>query len=325
MRWHRDVKRIAAEHGFDNARLEHGGKHLKLVLGDRKITVSNTPSDVNALKQVGRDIRRAAKPVPPNVVVAPTSDIEAPTIVPAMVEAPVVEAPAIVPATPKVPDVLYHFTTSAHLPWIIGDGALTLPPTNALERTFGRDYLYATSSPNGDKCSTAWTGYTDTYREGISLRVRFAFPGDGWRPWREVLEESGQQYYIKGLPMYAAHCGENPDNWFLRWEPLSLDDCYAAHCRAYTSHRWVELNSIDLSDAAVIGFTIPANARVLTRDAGKQFELADGRTVFFGVHFGRRIYFANRQDYPEGFVGYCPAMADETLLDVVTPLKAGAH
>lgn len=327
MKWHRDLKKVAEQEGFDNVRLEHGGKHPKLVLSHggniRKVTVPGTPSDVRSIHNVRRDLQRVARSLAPPAMSPPAMsppDMSPPVEAP-VIEAPVIEAPAIIAAKPKAPDVLYHFTTSAHLPWIIRDGALAPPPPNYLDAKLGRDFLYATTSPHGDKAATAFVAYAADYRAGTTLRVRFAFPGDGWRPWREACEEEGRTVMLKGLPLYAAHCGENPDNWFVRSDPLSLDDCYGAHVRSYTSHRWVELGAVDLSEAAVIGFETTEKTNLRGADG---IPLPDG--TYFGVHFGRKIYFAERRDFENGVTAYFPASANaEPLLDRVEPLKARAN
>lgn len=273
MKWHRELQAAAAEvandHGLDGYRIEHGGKHLKIILGagnsKRTVTASATPSDLHAIHNVGRDLRRAARALMPP---------QAPQAVEmaARMPPPPILAPSIVPV--HQPDVLYHYSTSGALPWIIEGGEL-----RPMDCKFARPYLWATTSPDGDRCAT---GFNDeAYRVGAMVRLRFTMPADGFRPWQDVLREDGQYRTIELLERFAREKKQRTDGWYVRRDAVSLDDCIYAHCRGYLSHRWSEFGATDTSEANVFP--------IIVRDE-------DSAEEFYAVHFGSKVYLSRQCD-----------------------------
>jgi hypothetical protein len=291
MKWHRTLqqtaRKIADDHGLDGVKIEQGGKHLKVALryGEqvRVVTVSSTPSDTNTIHAVRRDLKHTARALLP----------QAPAIVPSTQCADVVPLAPVdvieienVPAVPALPDVLFHHTTSARLPYIILDGEIE--PNN-------EGVLFATASPDGDRCSLAQR-QADGYRQGVLLRTRIAMPGELFRPWREVLTPSE----IAMHEQWARDRGQSTEGWYARREPVSLDDCYAVHARSYKTHRWVELGATDMSEANVAAIEIAE---------GSKCGLPPG--IYVAVHFGGRFFLSNMTEEDDGGTKYVTAVIEE--------------
>jgi hypothetical protein len=271
MKWHRELRQAAAETGLD-FKIENGGKHLRIELENGKtVTASCTPSDVNAIHQVRRDLRRATAPTPTPTLAPPPVVLEA--------VAPLVPEPTPI-LVPAGPDVLYHFTSSALMPSII-EAADLQPGEDGL--------LWATTNEDGDRCAAGYLGIeAKSYRHGSTLRVRFAFAADGFKPWREVVAPSK----IAELEQVARERGQNPDQWYAKRSPVTLDDCLVAHCRSYTTHRWIELSGTDRTDANVFRFHI-------SNDGGPD-RAPPGE--YYGLHFLDRVFFVGVDNRDGGIV-----------------------
>jgi hypothetical protein len=78
--------------------------------------------------------------------------------------------------------MIYHFTDSARLPWILHDGHLN-PGRCRLGGFPDPDFLWATTSPRGDRTASGGIG---GYREGVTRLVRITLPLDDFTPWRQA-------------------------------------------------------------------------------------------------------------------------------------------
>jgi hypothetical protein len=212
-----EVRSYAEKLGLKVVRFEKRSKHEAAILSNGRrskfITLASTPSDFRAGYAVQRDIRKVARelqePVAP--VIAPVIEQPKPTF--AWLAEPVVEPlPEIV--RPPEAEIVYHYTTSAALAFILGRKLVH-------DRTEG--YLHATESRNGEKTDTGayrnGNGGADPYREGMILRVRFAC-------------------YVSDFEKIDA------DN-YTRADPLPLDRVIACDVRHYLGHKWepFDLNS----------------------------------------------------------------------------------
>jgi hypothetical protein len=215
---------------------------------------------------VRRDLERAARA---QMTPTPTRIMVAPPVAPLVPEpVPVVDAPPLAPVAPAGPD-LFHFTSSANLPRIIEAGEL---------RPMNTKYLWATTSPDGDRASHGYHHETaKAYRAGALARIRFAMPVDGFRPWREVVDPAD----VARLERLASYVGQDARCWYAKIGTLSLDECYGAHGRGYDSRRWIELGATDTS-AANVEYVYVADA--------------EHPGVYCAVIIGDRVYYTNIDD-----------------------------
>ena len=248
MKWHHEIKTLAYKVGFDDVRIEHGGKHLKVHVGkgdaSRFVTVSATPSDRRTLLNVERDLRQTAR----SFVECP-SPVPSPSIKQAIARPyDVVEIrPEIIKPEPRPArvDVCYHYTTSSHLPFILSDGCLR----DADGESGGR--VFATTSDRGDKCSFAFSDTVITgYEDGQILQVRVTCKREDFGPFEKTLDAMGEIVARKRLDRCARAAGISTMSWLVRSEPLSLDDVYGIEVRTYGGD-WIALGATDASTASV--------------------------------------------------------------------------
>ena len=214
-----EVRSYAAKVGLKVLRFEKRSKHEAAILSNGRrskfITLSATPSDVRARYAVQQDIRKIARelqePVAP--VIAPVIEQPKPKPTFTWLAEPVVEPlPEIV--RPPEAEIVYHYTTSASLPFILGKKQV---------HDRHHEILHATESRDGEKTTTGHYRLAnrgaDPYREGTVQRVRFAC-------------------YASDFKKIAA------DN-YNRAEPLPLDRVIACDVRHYLGHKWkpFDLNS----------------------------------------------------------------------------------
>ena len=211
-----EIRRYAEKLGLQVVRFEKRSKHDAAILSNgrrsRFITLSATPSDFRTGYAVQRDIRKVARelqePVAP--VIAPVIEQPKPKPTFTWLAEPVVEPlPEIV--RPPEAEIVYHYTTSASLPFI-------LVQKDVHDRHYGN--LHATESRDGEKITTGSYRLAnrgaDPYREGTVQRVRLAC-------------------YASDFKKIAA------DN-YNRAEPLPLDRVIACDVRSYLGHKWKPFN-----------------------------------------------------------------------------------
>jgi hypothetical protein len=214
-----EIRSYAAKVGLEVVRFEKRSKHDAAILSNgrrsRFITLSATPSDFRTGYAVQRDIRKVARelqePVAP--VIAPVIEQPKPKPTFTWLAEPVVEPlPEIV--RPPEAEIVYHYTTSASLPFILGKKQV---------HDRHHEILHANESRDGEKTTTGTYRLAnrgaDPYREGTVQRVRFAC-------------------YASDFFKIAA------DN-YNRAEPLPLDRVIACDVRHYLGHKWkpFDLNS----------------------------------------------------------------------------------
>ena len=89
--------------------------------------------------------------------------------------------------------VVYHYTDSLHLPWIVKSSELR-PNTNRLVGIGLIKYLWATTNPAGDKTARAMItmhkGYEELFQHGLVQLIRFTLPSAGFVPWCDIKRES---------------------------------------------------------------------------------------------------------------------------------------
>src|SRR5215203_1119572 len=79
-------------------------------------------------------------------------------------------------------DIVFHFTDTARLPWILASGELR-PERNRIGGFPDLDFLWATTSPIGDRSASC--GAQD-YREGMTRLVRITLHVEDFEPWPQI-------------------------------------------------------------------------------------------------------------------------------------------
>lgn len=136
---------------------------------------------------------------------------------------------------------LYHFTGSAHLPWILQSGELR-PGRNKIGGYPDPDFLWATANDRGDATASGTSG--EFYRTGRVRQVRFTLDSEGFFPWREVngrFPAWTKQFRdeLEG----AAKGRSDPKEWWCRETPLPLTDAIEIHTRSYSDNQWRPLTN----------------------------------------------------------------------------------
>jgi hypothetical protein len=86
------------------------------------------------------------------------------------------------------PSLVYHYTDTARLPWILNSGLL-MPGRNQIGGYPDPDFLWATTSPDGDGSASA---SREAFRSGLTQMVRFVLHTDDFEPWPTIVERSPQ-------------------------------------------------------------------------------------------------------------------------------------
>jgi len=128
--------------------------------------------------------------------------------------------------------VVYHFTDSLHLPWIVKSGELR-PNLNRLRGIGDVNYLWGTTNPDGDKTARALivqkilSSKGDEWEEedGDMAVIRFTLPAAGFVPWRDIKRKSTwTKLQIAELEAYdRSEFGEwGQAKWRCRRKPLPI-------------------------------------------------------------------------------------------------------
>jgi hypothetical protein len=176
----------------------------------------------------------------------------------------------------KVSEVVYHFTDSMRLPWIIETGELRVGQNKRSSLPF--DFLWATTNKLGDKTATVLAvknrGF---FREGLTRLVRFSLDAADFMKWSDVPELFSEWTleHIERSQKMANEIGEtNFSAWRCRATPLPLSSAIAAETRTYVSTTWkpFDLKNIELifpgSDDGCRGIVIEKRAYLATRTTG---------------------------------------------------------
>jgi hypothetical protein len=148
----------------------------------------------------------------------------------------VIESPRIV-----IADVVYHHTSSAHLPFILMNGELT----------FKRDeLLWATTEADGSRLFSPTFYYREMYEQGYMLAIRFTCNSDDFRAddgWRKIIKKPGI-YWRK-----AKQVGQSMKPLRYRTSPLSIDNTLI-EMRMYGGS-WAPVEHFSIIDVPLPGIT----------------------------------------------------------------------
>ncbi len=243
------LRQLRHEFGPLGIEVRHGSKHLRLELPTgQTLTAASTPSDHRAIYKVRADVKRALRVYIPSqdIIEAPfTNPIE---VLPQIEQVPapgtnviiertgIIEPPRIVMA-----DVVYHHTSSAHLPLILLSGELT-PQRN--------EVLWATTEEDGGRLFSPTFYHHDMYKKRYMRAIRFTCnsddfcTGDGWR---KVVKKPGV-YWRK-----AKEVGQSMKPFRYRTSPLNIDETLI-EMRTYGG-QWVPVEYFSIIDVPLPGIT----------------------------------------------------------------------
>jgi hypothetical protein len=126
---------------------------------------------------------------------------------------------------------LYHFTDSAHLPWILQTRELR-PGRNKIGHYPDPDFLWATTDAVGDRSVAGM----QSYRQGKTQLVRFTLAVDDFEPWPVIVRRHSQWTadQIDRLERAGRRCGSRPESWYCRVEALIADRWLLLETKSYS-------------------------------------------------------------------------------------------
>jgi hypothetical protein len=145
----------------------------------------------------------------------------------------------------RSPELVYHYTDTIRLPWIIVSGELQ--PSNNRIGGYPRDLLWATTNANGDRTSSAMSpSGLGLWRDGICELIRFSLHAKDFESFSHVIcncpEWTADQ--IARLESSAAAMGEtDTSRWRCRSEPLPLTKALRVEAKSLAAGRWVEIDA----------------------------------------------------------------------------------
>ena len=132
-------------------------------------------------------------------------------------------------------ELVYHFSSSAHLPWILESGELR-PGSNKIGG-LPLDFLWATTNPRGSRTSSAMVGaWKDAWRRGSTRAVRFTLPTEAFTTLPDTLQRFPQwtNEHVTALKGSASRFGDSDiEGWRCRAKPLPIGPEIQIDTRAY--------------------------------------------------------------------------------------------
>jgi hypothetical protein len=243
------LRQLRHEFGPLGVEVRRGSKHLRLELPTgRTLTAASTPSDHRAIYKVRADVKRAlracippqdiiAAPLPNQVMVLPQIeqvDVAESNVI--IERAGIIEPPRIVMA-----DVVYHHTSSAHLPLILLSGELTSKRD---------EVLWATIEEDGGRLFSPTFYYHEMYKKRYMRAIRFTCNSDAFRTgdgWRKIVKKPGI-YWRK-----AKEVGLSMKPFRFRAAPLNIDETLI-EMRTYGGP-WLPVEHFSIMDVPLPGIT----------------------------------------------------------------------
>jgi hypothetical protein len=144
---------------------------------------------------------------------------------------------------PMTDAVVYHFTDTIRLPWILE--SCDLQPNATCIDGFPPDFLWATTNETGDRSSSAAADkILKLWRDGELQLVRFVLKATDFGDWEEAAKRSGwSEGHIKALKKAAHQLGERkPSNWRSRSVALPISNALRIEAKSYRRGRWTPLD-----------------------------------------------------------------------------------
>jgi hypothetical protein len=177
------------------------------------------------------------------------------------------------PPSVREAKLVYHFTDTARLPWIIESGELQ-PGKNRIGG-YPPDFLWATSSQYGDRTSSASSEQAlKLWRGGATQLIRFTLDANDFVDWRDLVnrEPAWTPHHIAQLEAAAIALGQkNTNSWCCRVTPLPLARALRIEAKSHARGRWITVNAsasfcVEFGGmSASRGFVIDGQAYCATR------------------------------------------------------------
>lgn len=180
--------------------------------------------------------------------------------------------------------MIYHFTDTARLAWILHDGNL-IPGRCRVGGYPDPDFLWATANMRGDRSAS---GGTAGFKDGLVRLVRISLHAEDFIPWRDAADQHPDwtKEHIRSLEDAASKLGMSQSevlDWRCRRTPLPVSRFIAIETRTWQNNTW---RPLPIDDETVI------YAR-------------QGDRVSAGVEIGGVKYFSERTEHPtNGRRGY---------------------
>jgi hypothetical protein len=169
---------------------------------------------------------------------------------------------------------LYHFTSTARLPWILSSSELQ-PGANAVGKFPNPEFIWATTDYRGSRTAAIGPGY----RDGTWLLVRLTLSADDFEPWARIpsLYPTWTPEAVERLERSGRKMGDDPAQWWCRAGSLPLSRIVAIETKAYRASNWAALCSREIigSPDGALGIVIGGTMFFST-----QFKESDGRTGY---------------------------------------------
>jgi hypothetical protein len=126
--------------------------------------------------------------------------------------------------------LVYHFTSTAHLPWILDTGELR-PSKITTRLGYPEDFLWATSNPEAARSSQVLHNRVFGYRDGRVWLVRFTLSADHFEPWPQAPKRNPAWEDADIQRIQDGSQGDDPAEWRTHCGPLDRADWIAIHAR----------------------------------------------------------------------------------------------
>ena len=202
-------------------------------------------------------------------------------------------------------DVAYHYTTTAHLSWIILTDDLR-PSENKISK-LPFDFLWATTSTKIDRTSSAaQPAFRQALRMGFVRVARFTLAAEDFKPWPDILESypewtHEQQQETERLARLRGQF--DPREWRCRVDPLPLDRVIALETKGYIGD-WVRADKPSAS-----GRNRWTNVVIVNDPPGTR-----------GVTINGKVYLATKTEWRGQPTGYA-ILPPVALADMPVPLS----
>jgi hypothetical protein len=153
-----------------------------------------------------------------------------------------------------ISNLVYHFTDSVRLPWILDAGEIRPGTCRHLEGWPDMNYVWAITNPIGSLSAAAVIGTMGTlYRNCLVWKVRFTLSADDFEPFLETIKHVPGWCDDHTTDVYETACGDDPADWRTHYGPIPKAKWLAIHARSYLSD-WREIpRDLDVHPAMIEG------------------------------------------------------------------------
>ncbi|UOK70431.1 hypothetical protein [Ancylobacter polymorphus] len=153
--------------------------------------------------------------------------------------------------------MVYHFTTSVHLPWILATGELR-PGRGAsfIQGLPDPDFLWATTDSRGERTMSL---SKEAYRNGELLLIRLELDDGEFWPWGEAQQRHPEwtDELVRVLNLSGIIKGADPRKWMCRVGalPLSNEILTSIQVKSWSSGIWRKSAYEELDPVRRAGYT----------------------------------------------------------------------